>query len=250
MSLIDRKQTIVTTSWDDGHPLDVRVAELLWKYGLKGTFYVPLKNNEHEVMEVNGIRALSSRFEIGGHTINHVDLTAVPARVAYSEIADGKKMMEDMIGGKLTIFAYPRGQYRSETRNMVRQAGFSGARNASWFHSEFPRDRYSIRPTLHIYPHSRPVHIGHLLKELNFKGLRDYLFIDKGAVGLKPLTITWLDRILSQGGILHLWGHSWEIDDLALWRELEEIISYIAQCKDVIHLTNGDILSYLDQHAC
>ena len=28
----------ITTSWDDGHPLDFRVAELLAKYGLPGTF--------------------------------------------------------------------------------------------------------------------------------------------------------------------------------------------------------------------
>ena len=28
--------TYITTSWDDGHPLDLRVAGLLAKYGLRG----------------------------------------------------------------------------------------------------------------------------------------------------------------------------------------------------------------------
>ena len=37
-----KPSTCITTSWDDGHPLDLRVAELLAKYGLQGTFYVPM----------------------------------------------------------------------------------------------------------------------------------------------------------------------------------------------------------------
>ncbi len=32
-----------TTSWDDGSIYDMRLAELLLKYGLKATFYIPLK---------------------------------------------------------------------------------------------------------------------------------------------------------------------------------------------------------------
>jgi hypothetical protein len=33
-----KRVAYITTSWDDGHPLDLRVAELLAKYGLKDTF--------------------------------------------------------------------------------------------------------------------------------------------------------------------------------------------------------------------
>ena len=32
--------TIVTTSWDDGNKLDLKLAALLDKYGLVGTFYI------------------------------------------------------------------------------------------------------------------------------------------------------------------------------------------------------------------
>ncbi len=39
--------TFITTSWDDGHPLDFRVAELLSKYGLRGTFYIPMIAENH-----------------------------------------------------------------------------------------------------------------------------------------------------------------------------------------------------------
>ena len=36
--------TYITTSWDDGHPLDFRIAELLSEYRLRGTFYVPMES--------------------------------------------------------------------------------------------------------------------------------------------------------------------------------------------------------------
>jgi hypothetical protein len=31
---------IVTTSWDDGHPADERVLDMLAERGLRGTFYI------------------------------------------------------------------------------------------------------------------------------------------------------------------------------------------------------------------
>jgi hypothetical protein len=34
----------ITTSWDDGHPSDLRLADLLHKHSLRGTFYVPPEN--------------------------------------------------------------------------------------------------------------------------------------------------------------------------------------------------------------
>src|SRR5438477_127046 len=34
-------EPLLTTSWDDGHVLDFKVADLLSKYDLTGTFYIP-----------------------------------------------------------------------------------------------------------------------------------------------------------------------------------------------------------------
>src|SRR5688500_11915407 len=46
-----RKAAIVTTSWDDGHPLDIRLAEMLARHGVAGTFYVPLRYEGVPVMD-------------------------------------------------------------------------------------------------------------------------------------------------------------------------------------------------------
>ena len=50
-SLSDLNSTrFVTISVDDGDPRDFRTAELLDKYGLKATFYIPSRNPERPVM--------------------------------------------------------------------------------------------------------------------------------------------------------------------------------------------------------
>jgi hypothetical protein len=59
-------ETIVTTSWDAGHDLDMRLAERLSAYALKGTFYVALnhpgpKNTSDE--KIRGPHAMG--MEIG-----------------------------------------------------------------------------------------------------------------------------------------------------------------------------------------
>lgn len=247
MSSRPRKEAIVTTSWDDGHPLDLRIAEMLKKYGLKGTFYIPVRNDEHPVMDKKELLDLASEFEIGGHTVNHVDLTTLSAKKAHEEIIDGKKILEDIIGREMVIFAYPRGHYNRQIKEQVKMAGFRGARSASWFHVEYPDDLYCIHPTIHVYPHSALVHIGHLIKELNIEILKDYLLFERGMSDLKSLTARWLEKIVCDGGILHIWGHSWEIEEMGLWEDLEVIISYISQFKDIVHLTNGEIILRMNQ---
>ena len=78
---------LVTTSWDDGHPSDLRVADLLEKHGLSGTFYVPSTNSEgRPVMRSIEIAELGRRFEIGGHTQDHVSLTEMGPHLAAAQI--------------------------------------------------------------------------------------------------------------------------------------------------------------------
>jgi hypothetical protein len=51
----------LTTSWDDGHPLDFRVADLLSKYGLTGTFYIP-RQCQTPTMSEEQVRELATSF--------------------------------------------------------------------------------------------------------------------------------------------------------------------------------------------
>ena len=72
--------------------------DLLEKYGLKATFYIPAANRERPVMSRSEIQQLGKRFEIGGHTMNHIALKSLSPERARAEINDGKKWLEDLLG--------------------------------------------------------------------------------------------------------------------------------------------------------
>src|ERR1035437_1451077 len=97
----------LTISIDDGHVMDLRTAELLSKYGLQATFYIPARNPERPVMSEVQIRELASAFEIGAHTLNHVPLKSLPESQAWAEISGSKQWVEDTIGKPAVSFCYP-----------------------------------------------------------------------------------------------------------------------------------------------
>jgi peptidoglycan-N-acetylglucosamine deacetylase len=115
--------TYITTSWDDGHPIDLRVAELLTKYGIRGTFYVP-KTAEHGTMTAAHIRKLSPAFELGAHTLHHVVLTGATEQMAWQEISDSKSWLEDNTGSPCLLFCPPKGRYAGRHLEMIRRAGY------------------------------------------------------------------------------------------------------------------------------
>ena len=81
----------ITTSWNDGHPLDVKLCSLLKKYEIKGTIYIPITNKEHEVMDEDTIKEISKNFEIGGHTYNHLILTNLSNDEINDELISSKE---------------------------------------------------------------------------------------------------------------------------------------------------------------
>src|SRR4051812_1205834 len=109
---------IVTTSWDDGHPSDRRVADLLEQHGLSGTFYMPRVNSEgRPVMRPSEIAELGRRFEVGGHTQDHIVLTNLSPSEASAQIVANKHWLEDVLGREIPGFAYVRGQHNRITRS-------------------------------------------------------------------------------------------------------------------------------------
>jgi SAM-dependent methyltransferase len=90
-----KSPTYITTSWDDGHPMDLRVAAPLAEYGIAGTFYVPAAT-ELGTMSASLLRELTPDFEIGARTL-HPDLEPMPmpnllARTFFRIVRDIKRM--------------------------------------------------------------------------------------------------------------------------------------------------------------
>ncbi|MDO8515570.1 MAG: polysaccharide deacetylase family protein [bacterium] len=212
---------LFTTSWDDGHKLDLRLAELLKKYNIAGTFYIP-KKYLSECLTEKEIIHLSKSFEIGAHTINHV------VAPSYDEIYQSKIWLEKLINKEIKMFCYPRGKYNPQIKNNVIKAGFSGARTTADF-SLGIKDPLEMPTTVHVYPvpHRRAFEFG-----ISLWNLRSWL----------SMTLQAFDMFLKRGGIFHLWGHSWEIEKFDLWDDLESFFKHVNSCKNIVYVSNGDLV--------
>ena len=79
-------------------------------------------------MSWDEVRALAARgFEIGSHTMTHVDLSRTPGDVATREILGSKRRLERELGATVRHFSYPFGEHDQITeanRAVVRMGGF------------------------------------------------------------------------------------------------------------------------------
>jgi peptidoglycan/xylan/chitin deacetylase (PgdA/CDA1 family) len=66
-------------------------------------------------------------LEIGTHTLTHPELDTVPLDRARREIAEPKKILEDVLGHRVDSFAYPHGYNSTAVRRLVDEAGYLSA---------------------------------------------------------------------------------------------------------------------------
>jgi peptidoglycan/xylan/chitin deacetylase (PgdA/CDA1 family) len=69
--------------------------------------------------------------EIGGHSVTHADLSALPYEGALEELARGKQELEALLGEPVEVAAYPYGRANDETIRAARDAGFRAACGAT-----------------------------------------------------------------------------------------------------------------------
>jgi peptidoglycan/xylan/chitin deacetylase (PgdA/CDA1 family) len=229
----------VTISIDDGDVTDFRTAELLNKYGLKATFYIPARNPERPVMSTSQVRELATQFEVGAHTLNHAPLKSLSDKDAWLEIRQGKEWLEDTIGAPAVSFCYPQGKFNRSTPALVKKAGFVGARTCLFNLHSFPRDPFLWGLSTHAYSHSRMIQVRHAALEGNFAGILNFVTIYNGTTDWLQHFLYALDYVEQHAGIAHLYLHSWEIDELGQWERLEAVFAAISRHSGFSKLTNG-----------
>ncbi len=134
----------LVVTFDDGYKDNHEVAAVdLERRGLPACFFVatefigskrvPPWDAELDVasrwMSWDDVRDLHARgFEIGAHTMNHVDLGTVRGDAARREIAGSGRRLAQELGAETPFFSYPFGradQITPDNRTAVRNAGFS-----------------------------------------------------------------------------------------------------------------------------
>ena len=242
-----RRSLYLTTSWDDGHPLDLRVAALLDKYRLTGTFYVP-RSAPTGTMGPADVRELAGSFEVGAHTLDHVFLPEVDPPRARSEIVDSKAWVESVTGQPCNMFCPPLGRYGAQHLSICQEAGYLGMRTVEFLSLDRPRRHASLRirpTTIHAYPHHAAAYVRNLAKRAALRNL--WLLLLHGPCRQWiNLARSLLRHAAQTGGVFHLWGHSWELESLQQWERLELLLREMTQLtSDAPCLTNGQICRQL-----
>jgi peptidoglycan/xylan/chitin deacetylase (PgdA/CDA1 family) len=218
-----------TCSIDDGHPSDLKMANLLSKHGLNGTFFVPIKNREGPpVMSRGQIREIGRRFEIGSHTYDHCFLKNVDLTEAHYQITEGKKRLEDLLGRAVTGFCYPGGKYRQGDADMVKAAGFGYARTTMNLCFDAGDNPFEMPTTVQFYPHDRNVYLRNFARFGKWMERRNGLRIAVQHKDWIERLYAMFDHAASRGGSFHLWGHSKDIDQLNAWREMDRFLGHVA----------------------
>jgi len=220
---------VFSCSIDDGHPSDIKVAELLSKHGLHGTFFIPIKNREgREVLAPPLIREIGQQFEIGSHTYDHCYLNRVDMSEAQYQVSEGKYRLEAMLGRQVTGFCYPGGKYRQAHVAMVQANGFQYARTTMNLCFESGQLPFEMPTTCQFYPHPRSVYLRNFAKAGNWSrrhaGLRLVLLHSNWIERLYAL----FDHACQHEGVFHLWGHTKDIEILDAWPELDRFLAHAA----------------------
>jgi peptidoglycan/xylan/chitin deacetylase (PgdA/CDA1 family) len=70
-------------------------------------------------------------ISFSSHSVNHQFLTKIPLESAKYEISQSKRDIEEKLGGQVTAFAYPFGDFNPELVNFVKEAGYKCAVSVS-----------------------------------------------------------------------------------------------------------------------
>jgi len=232
-------ERFLTVSVDDGHPSDLRAADLLARLGYSATFYVSARNAEREVMNVTGIQRLAESFELGAHTYNHVILPSLDQSTARREIEDGKSWLENAASIKVSSFCYPRGRFNPRIVRLVNQAGFVGARTTMGNLVKPPANVLISGATTQAFSHGRLVQARHAVLESNWSGFVNYARIFRFATDWTEHFERGVSYVSENGGIAHLWLHSWELDKYDQWARLEQLLVRLKAGYEFRSVTNG-----------
>lgn len=218
----------LTFSYDDGVKQDVRLIELLNRYGMKGTFNLNggmyAQEEGHRRMTERAITELyaDGRHEVAVHSYNHPFLeTLTPAVMTYEIVKDREKL-EAQFGKIVRGMAYPMGTFSDEVVDVLKSCGILYARTTKTTEKfDIPTDWLRLPATCH---HNNP-----RLMELAQK------FVERD--------------VKRHPQMFYLWGHTYEFDDNDNWNVIEKFAEYMSGKEDSIwYATNMEIFEYIEDY--
>jgi hypothetical protein len=98
---------------------------------------------------------------------------------------------------------------------------------------------------LQIFPHPWFTYLKNVARAHRLESLQTLLSQRRRLQSWLELAKALFDQVLEEGGVWHLYGHSWDIDNLGLWADLGEILDYVGGREGVSYVSNCALVSSL-----
>ena len=227
------KKKAITFSFDDGVTQDIRLLEILNKYGLKGTFNLNSaklglpgdiwKTDKGDVvramLNASQVPALYAGHEVAVHTLTHSNLTTLNDETVVRQVDEDRKMLSALCGYPVVGMAYPCGGVNNDERVAAvikNNTPIAYARTITSTHTfELQKDNLlRFNPTLH--------------------------FLDAKT---EEIVEKFLALETDEPQLLYIWGHSYELDyDESRWEYFEKLCKTLANREDIFYGTNKECL--------
>ena len=226
------KKRAVTFSFDDGVTQDIRLIEILNKYGLKATFnlnsarlgtpgddwVVEWGRIPRVMISASQVAKLYVGHEVAVHTLTHPNLTTLEEKEIIRQVDEDRKALSALCGYSVVGMAYPCGGVNNDERvaEIIRKhTGVKYARTITSTHAfDLQSNLFRFHPTVY--------YIEDCFEEI-------------------------VDRFLSletdEEQLLYIWGHSYEMDaEYISWETFERICKKLSGKADIFYGTNREVL--------
>ena len=221
------KHYAVTFSYDDGLSDDRRLVEIFDRYGAKCTFNLYSANVDSDkpnCITREEIKELYKNHEIACHAYHHPHLERMTVKDQYDELIRDRETLERYSGRIIRGMAFPFGTYNDDTLTAMKTAGIEYSRTTASTGGLTIPDRFvTWHPTCHHNESERP--INQLIYNIEKAPWR-------------------------AGGLLYIWGHSYEFRQSGVpvdFDEMEKRVARLAEYSyDIWFATNVEIMDYLN----
>ena len=226
------KKKAITFSYDDGITQDIRLIELLNKYGLKCTFNlnsellgkkgIIVRNNQrisHYKIHPEDVKHVYEGHEIAAHTLTHPNLTQCDSNEVVRQVEIDRQNLSKLARYEIVGMAYPCGGVNNNENvaDIIKQhTGIQYSRTITTSDCfDTQENLFRFNPTVYHLDFEKMMSLGQEFIELKTDTPK----------------------------VFYIWGHSYEMDySPDYWMRLEEFFKLISNKKDIFYGTNKDIL--------
>lgn len=233
------KTKAVTFSYDDGCRADLRTADLLKEYGMKGTFNIPSAGiaaetggwtlTEEEIRE----HIIEQGHEVATHGQFHKAMGLVRPIDGIQDVLNCRLELEKRFGRIIRGMAYSdsgildwanQASYEN-VKQILKDLDIAYSRTLGGDNNRFqlPSDWYHWVPTAH---HDNP-------QILDWA--KEFTTLDVNAQYCSS----------RHAKLFYVWGHSFEFDRNDNWERLTQLCEILAQKEDIWYATNMEIYEYV-----